>query len=203
MNYSLTESQRLFRIHTYWKFIILRNPLERLLSAFINKLSSPVSLNATVMDTFALHKHTILEQYHPEKLNLTVFGDNEVKLDFETYLRWIIDTPNYKLNEHFAPLTELAQPCRIRYNFYGNFKMYSSEMKAITEKLGVPHEWFFDKSSHKHGRETKNLMTAFYSVVSRSVKVKLIEDIWEDLEFYYLLYPEETGSHNKILGLTN
>ena len=183
--------------------MIIRNPLERLLSAFINKLSSPLDYDSSVMDTFALHKRSIMEQYHPEKLRqgITVGYKEKLQLDFETYLRWIIDTPNYKLNEHFAPTIELAQPCRIRYNFYGNFKIYSSDMKAIIEKIGAPQEWFRDQSAHKHGRETKNSMVKFYSQVSREVKLQLIEDISEDLEFYYTLFPEEAGSHIDILGL--
>lgn len=202
LNYSLTENQRLYKIQNYWKFIILRNPLERLLSAFINKLSSPLDFSSSNMDTFELHKHSIMEQYHPKLMKNRHSGE-DVLLDFETYLRWIIDTPNYKLNEHFAPIVDLAQPCRIKYHFYGNFKMYSSDMKLIMAKVGAPREWFIDKSSHKHGRETKDLMIPFYSLVSQEVKQRLLKNIRKDLEFYYTLFPEKTGSHNHILGLIN
>ena len=202
LNYSLTESERLHKLQNYWKFIIIRNPLERLLSAFINKLSSPIDFNSSNMDTFELHKRTIMEKYQLDKIKKSLKnGITTLHLDFETYLKWIVDTPNYKLNEHFAPIVDLSQPCRIRYNFYGNFKMYSSDMKAITARLHVPHEWFVDKSSHKHGRDTKDLMVPFYSVVSNETKQRLVKDIWRDLDFYYSLYPEETGSHNQILGL--
>ena len=200
LNCSLTESQRLYKIRNYWKFIILRNPLERLLSAFINKLSSPLNLSTTFMDTFELHKRAIMEKYHPVKLRQAT-ANEKLQLDFETYLRWIIDTPNHKLNEHFAPIIELAQPCRIRYNFYGNFKMYSSDMKAIIARLGVPRDWFLDKSAHKHGRETKILMNEFYANISAEVKQLLIEDLSEELEFYYTIFPEEKGSHTHILRI--
>ena len=203
LNYSLTDSQRLYKIQNYWKFVILRNPLERLLSAFLNKLSSPLELTSSVWDTFELHKHRIMEIYHPNKLKMFTsrLFSGELRLDFETFLRWIIDTPNYRLNEHFAPIVELSQPCRVRYHFYGNFKIYSSDMQLITERLGVPHKYFVDKSSHKPGRETRELMEPFYSQVSRDVKLRLLQNIAEDIAFYYTLFPEERDTHWDILGL--
>ena len=184
--------------------MIVRNPLERLLSAFINKLSSPLKNSSKVMDIFELHKRSIMEKYHPERLKQYVSGGQKEKLqlNFETYLQWIIDTPNHKLNEHFAPIVELAQPCRIRYHFYGNFKIYASDMKAIIAKLGAPQEWYINKSSHKQGTETNDKMITFYSTVSRRVKEQLIQDFSDDLEFYYTLYPEEKDSMNAILGLS-
>lgn len=204
LNYSLTESQRLNKIKNYWKFMIVRNPLERLLSAFINKLSSPLKKSSKTLSTFELHKRSIMEKYHPEKLKQWVEGDEveTVRLDFETYLQWIIDTPNQKLNEHFAPIVELAQPCRIRYHFYGNFKLYASDMTAIIAKLGVPQEWYINKSNHKEGRETSDKMVTFYSTVRREVKEQLIQAFSDDLEFYFTLYPEEKDSTTEVLGLS-
>ena len=205
MNYSLTESQRLHKISNYWKFLILRNPLERLLSAFINKLSSPLNSNTKlkIMDAFELHKRRIMEKYHPEKLEGWAAGGQkeELRLDFETFLQWIIDTPSYKLNEHFAPIIDLAQPCRIKYDFYGNFKLYSSDMKSIIARLGVPQEWYINRGRHKQGRETSVKMLPFYSTVSREVKEQLIQAVSEDLEFYFTLFPEEMGNLKEILGL--
>ena len=181
--------------------MIVRNPLERLLSAFINKLSSPLKNNIEVIDTFELHKRSIMEKYHPEKLKQWIDSGQmeKIQLDFETYLQWIIDTPNHKLNEHFAPIIELAQPCRIRYHFYGNFKMYASDMEAIIAKLGAPKDWYINRSNHKQGKETSDKMIPFYSTVRREVKEKLIQDFSDELEFYYTLYPEEKDSMDAIL----
>ncbi len=141
-----------------------------------------------------------MEKYHPDRLTKWRYGGRKeiLQVDFESYLQWIIDTPNYKLNEHFAPIIELAQPCRVKYHFYGNFKTYSSDMKAIIARLGIPQDWFIDKSYHKTGQETSDKMTLFYSTVRREVKEQLIQDFSDELEFYYTLFPEEKGSHSKI-----
>ena len=79
--------------------------------------------------------------------------------------------------------------------------MYSSDMKEIIARLGALEEWYVNKSSHNEGRETSNKMIPFYSTVRREVKEKLIQDFANELEFYYVLFPEEKGDMNEILGL--
>ena len=181
--------------------MIVRNPLERHLSAFNNKLSSSLEYNSTSL--FDQLKRSMWERYHPVKLKEWISNGckGKLRLDFATYLRWITDTPNHRLNEHFAPTVYLAQPCRIRYNFYGNFKNYSSDIKAVIARLGAPQDWYRDQSSHTDGIETRDMMVPAYSRVRREVKERLIKGISEDLEFYYTLFPEEEGSHVDILGL--
>ena len=79
--------------------------------------------------------------------------------------------------------------------------MYSTDMKAVVERLDAPQEWYRDKSYYEVGKATKDKMVSSYSRVSKKVKELLIQDISEDLEFYYTLFPEEAGSHIDILGL--
>ena len=42
-------------------------------------------------------------------------------------------------------------------------------------------------------------MNDFYSTVRRKVKEQLFKDFSEELDFYYSLFPEETGSHLQFL----
>ena len=99
LNKSLTETQRLNKIQNYWKFMIVRNPLERHLSVFNNKLSSSLECNSTSL--FDQLKRSMWERYHPVKLKEWISNGCKGKLllDFATYLRWITDTPNHRLNE--------------------------------------------------------------------------------------------------------
>ena len=117
-----------------------------------------------------------MRKYRTERLKRWKKGgmNETVQVDFEAYLQWVIDTPNHRLNEHFAPIIELAQPCRVKYHFYGNFETYSSDVKTIISRLGTPQEWFVNRTSHEKGEETSNKMIPFYSTVRRDVKEKLI-----------------------------
>ena len=197
----LTDSERLYKLKNYWKFMIVRNPLERLLSAFLNKLSHPIPKQGT-LNEFQRTAQNILKTYNLDLYRVwssaSKLNTQPISLDFESYLKWIIHTANYTLNEHFAPLVVLAQPCRVKYNFYGNFKSFLSDMNDVMEKLHAPKEYFIHRQS---AQSTQDLMIEKYSVVSKEVKQQLVRHIYEDLDFYYSLYPEEADSHNYILGL--
>ena len=206
LNTTLTDSKRLKKIKNYWKFVIVRNPLERLLSAYLNKLSKPVNTSLNHHDHFEMQKLSILLEYKPQMVkewlvNASQNQTGNLSVDFETYIRWIIDMPNDKLNEHYAPMIAITQPCRIRYNFYGNFKMYSSEVQQIAKKLDVPLEYFHDQPYHANDTSTDDLLLPFYSLVSPELKRVLFYEFYKELEFYYSLYPEERFTHFELLGV--
>ena len=181
----LNESQRLEMMQNYLKVIILRNPLERLVSAFRDKILAPRRVHELAW------RISIVQKYRKKEV------------DFQTYIRWIVDTPNEYLNEHFAPMTLLSQPCRVRYHYYGNFKRLSSEMKMIADKLGVPHEYFHDHSRMHYtaDNKTSSVLRHYYSNVTTKLKKALFRDFYKELDFYYRLFPEEKETLIELLGI--
>ena len=112
-----------------------------------------------------------------------------------------MDTPNKELNEHFAPMIELMQPCRVRYNFYGNFKTLSNDMKMITDKLNVSNEYFHEgRKDYTSTNVTSALVEEYYSTVSSKVKKALYKDFYKELDFYFHLFPEERERSIKLLN---
>lgn len=206
MNASLSDEERILKIMSYWKVIILRNPLERLVSAFRDKLEHPLDISAIYRQTFEMIPRSIIEKYQPKKFQdwMNSNGSFELGLDFETYIRWIVDTPNEKLNEHFAPMIHLSQPCRLRYNFYGNFNRMSSDIQLILERLKVPADYYYDRNYYAPGQGTAMLLQHYYSTVNPQLKKALFEDFYTELYFYYTLFPEESQTHTiyTLLGIT-
>ena len=203
LNKSLTDKKRIHRIKTYYKFMFVRNPLERLLSAFRDKMAKPLDFNIK-WDTFENHKKSVLRKYRPKDLKRwsQCRGNFTLKITFIEYIRWVIDSDNALLNEHFAPIIYDAYPCNIRYHFYGNFKMYSSDMAQVLKKLNVSAEYYWDQSEHKPGHETKDYLQYYYSQLSEDLKRRLLEDFYQEFDFYYHLYPEEKTSHVELLNVT-
>ena len=204
LNTSLTDEERLYKIKNYYKFIIVRNPLERLLSAFRNKIETPLHLAESDihLQYFEKLKHQILMKYRRVEFSRWLASGRHVpvQVTFSEYIRWIIDTDNDRLNEHFAPTISNSHPCRVKYNFYGNFKMYNTDIAGVAQKLGVPFEYFYNKSSHNPSTETRNFLESYYSQVDNKLKQQLLQSFSDELEFYYHLYPEERNCHVKLLG---
>lgn len=200
-NTTLSDKDRLHKINSYWKFIILRNPLERLVSAFRDKLEGPFTEKGHWF--FEPMKRSVMRRYYPKKLQQWIKSKRSfnISLDFQTYIRWIVDIPNYQLNEHFAPTSYISHPCKIQYHFYGNFKHISSEMHLVMNKFNIPDKYFYDKNYYKPGKETASYLQEYYANVSTELKAALFHDFYTELDFYYHLFPEDRESHMKLLGV--
>ena len=202
MKKSLTDKERIHKLRTYYKFMFVRNPLERLVSAYLNKLATPLNFKEQRQD-FENYKRLIVQKYRPKDFEMWLrgHGDIEERVSFSDYVRFIVDSSSGNLDDHFAPSIHASHPCKIRYHFYGNFKMYSSDMAQIMQKLNVSTEYYWDHSEHKPGHETKNYLQYYYSQLNEDCKHHLFEYFHQELDFYYHLYPEEKNSHVELLNI--
>lgn len=165
----------------------MRNPFHRLVSAYRDKI---IGLNL---------------KPHEREWSVSILKSyNKSVPDFESYLKWIINTPDRDLNEHFAPMVQLLEPCRVDYNYYGNFKDLSHEMSLIADKLHVSKRYFLDEDYYTDAvqNRTANFLDYYFSKVSTEVKSALFNHLKYELEFYYNLFPEERQSHKRYLGVT-
>ena len=204
LNSSLTDVERHHKVESYFKFVIIRNPLERLLSAFRDKIEKPLTFDEPVLSKFEKYKREILKQYRNRDLIvwLKQQGNFSLNVTFSEYIQWIVEFGNYpSTNEHFAPITTNSHPCRIKYNFYGNFKVYNSDMAKMSGALNVSFEYFYDKSWHDPATETKAVMESYYMQVEQQLKLQLFQYLTPELDFYYHLCPEERTSHVHVLQI--
>lgn len=177
LNKNLQDADRVERMKTYWKVAILRNPLERLVSAYRDKI---IGKNRKPHEQE--WSSEIMEMYNVSEVN------------FETYLQWIVDKPNKLLNEHFTPLFILTNPCIVRYSYYGNFKRLSEEMQLISERLRVHRRLFSDFDYHAPTNRTENVVADYFATASAAIKTRLFWDFCMEFDFYFSLFPEEIDS---------
>ena len=199
LNTTLTDDQRVTKIKNYFKFVLVRNPLERLVSAFRNKIEQP--LHFSKLDTFEMIRRHIIDKYRRGELNRweESNGTFKMQVNFTEYISWIVESENALLNEHFSPVIDNSHPCRIRYDFYGNFKLYDTDMAQIIAKLKCNPDYFRNNSARSPGHRTKDYLERYYTELSRDMKRQLFEDFYQELDFYYHLYPEERSSHVQLL----
>ena len=213
----LSDVQRRSKLKYYFKFVMLRNPLERLISAYCNKIEPPLefsdhdkspdplvhsvhSVKGVVY--FQTYRRLILSKYHPHLLREWAHsnGNYSLSVDFNTYVKWIIDTEDRDLNEHFSSILFNAAPCRVGYHLYLNFKNYSRDVRLLIQALNTRPEYFVDQKTLK--RKTHSKLPYYYSQLSDEMKRKLFVRMYKELDFYYHLYPEERWSYVDLLGIS-
>lgn len=202
LNNTLTLKDMQFRLENYYKFMIVRNPFERILSGYRNKIEP--RLRADKLNTFPDSiKRKILMQYRPNELLYWQKTSRKfnISVTFTEFVRYLIETSKMELNEHFAPSTDVCHPCFVKFDFYGNFKNYSHDATALVSHLKANPKFYRDKSLHTSSEQTVNYLSRYYAQLSQRDKVQLFGSWYDELLFYYALYPSEKHHHKHLLGI--
>ena len=201
LNNTLTNTQRAKMIASYYKFMIVRNPLERIVSGFRNKIEPP--LDRGKQDKFPhMVKKFILTRYRPAEFRLWQGSPTAtINVTFQEFVHYLIDVDSDDLNEHFRPSMDICHPCLLHYDFYGNFKNYSHDAAALIEKFKTNPKYYRDESLHTKQGQTFRFLDHYYSQLTHREKFKLLGAWYDELAFYYTLYPSEQPMHRALLGI--
>ena len=199
----LSETEQTTRLKHYFKFSFVRNPLERIVSGYRNKIAVPIN--------YANRNHwpdrilfQILKIYEKPKYKewfKTNFTSADFYPSFEGFIQYLTSAKLASLNEHFRPFMELCQPCSIKYNFVGNFYNLPDEAYRITTFLGIPRKFYLNRVEHP-STNTSSIVPLYYNTISIPLKLRLLQKLSQELLMYYQLYPAEAKRDLELLGLT-
>jgi hypothetical protein len=220
----LPDKEREWRLKEYRKFTLMRDPLERIVSGYNNKINHPLSKNQSVFPEFV--KYDILKRFSPQSIQEYEASNRraEVIPTFEDFLQYLAAADQDMLNEHFKSFMKLCHPCYVDYHFYGNFKLLPDEAFTMMDHFNIPREYYPLAVSHP-GLSTSNLLPLYYSnmtpqqkvvyarelaashhasmpqfphkILSEQLYSTIVSTFLDDLELYYALYPEEKRKHNE------
>ena len=164
--------------------------MERLLSAYRNKLETP--LNYTLRKKFPDRlKAYILKLYEKDSLVHWIASKNysrDIHPSFSAFLQFMVRYPMESYNEHFTPFVNLCFPCAINYDVLINLKSMDYDVYAIMKYLGIPESYYPPVAKHV---PTSNLLETYFGSVSDIVKTKIHGVLDQELGFYYRMHPEE------------
>ena len=193
-----------FVLRRYFKFMMVRNPLHRLVSGYRSKVQRyPLTgLNDSKPHYNFLRKAIYLSR-HPKEYSeyLKKRGRTEINITFSDFIDYWLEQPDeIKFDDHFSSTLRLCQPCRARFNFYGNFKNFEEDAQVLVERINTRAE-FVRAGYHSEADTTETLSPSYYAQLTHAQKLAVLKQVELDLDFYYHLFPEERGTHNDILGL--
>jgi hypothetical protein len=198
---SLTRRKKLFVIKKYYKFMMYRNPVERLFSAYRSKIQRfPLHGLSHDKPHYNWLKMKIFEYKHREHHQQwkVAGGSEEVNITFSDFIDYWLHTGGLTFDEHFQPIYDLCQPCQVRYSYYGNFKTFSDDADVLIEHLGS-NSSLLREGYYTQGESTSDVAPLHYKTLSSQQKKLIISRLALDLSFYYTIFPSEINSHKVIM----
>jgi len=166
------------RLTTYYSFLFVRNPFDRLLSAYRNKFLQPDN------DSFRrAYGEGIYKIARPSNSSWTINDTFDITFDeFVTYVINIYDR-NFYMNEHWQGMSLLCQPCSIKYDFIGKMDTLIEDSNIVLDDLDVNKAIRF-KTDNEYKVSIKDIAKEFYSTVSNEKIAKIYEVYRDDFEAF-------------------
>ena len=145
--YDLTTAK--WMLKSYYKFLFVRDPFERLLSAYRDKMANPGN-----------------QHYRPKANNiLKFFRSNLTVPTFTMFLKSLVHTPPRMYDIHWRPYDVMCNPCHVNYDVIGKLETLESDVGCVTSQLNMT-SWFPLPGS---ARSTFDLVGAYFRSVPETV----------------------------------
>uniref|UniRef100_G3UF38 Carbohydrate sulfotransferase n=1 Tax=Loxodonta africana TaxID=9785 RepID=G3UF38_LOXAF len=116
-----------YRLQHYFKFLFVRDPLERLLSAYRNKFGE-------IREYQQRYGAEIVRRYRAGA-GPSPAGDD---VTFPEFLQYLVDEDPEHMNEHWMPVYHLCQPCAVHYDFVGSYERLEADANQVLEWVRAP-----------------------------------------------------------------
>ena len=169
----------------YFKFLFIRNPKERLVSAYRNKIEHPNTENPSEITIWDDIRGVILQRHRNRTNSMTL----PPYPTFSEFVRFLGVSDPADMNEHYKAMTALCQPCSVRYDYVGNFATLRRDANRILDFLNINTSWFWDRGKH-FSNPTHNYVDTYFSQLTTE-DIKLIEKVLliDDIQLYEHLFP--------------
>ncbi|XP_032223130.1 carbohydrate sulfotransferase 14 isoform X2 [Nematostella vectensis] len=170
------------RLDTYFKFVFVREPLSRLLSAYKNKLQNSTAIPGNGFVKRYVNEMTKHRRKHnSEKLSITL----------SDFFLHISKTKAAKLNDHWMPFKDLCQPCAMNYDFVGSLENIEQDSQKVFRLLNIQDKVVYPTRQHYYDDpETGNrLNDKLLSTVPRKLVQKALRKFERDYVLFSYPYP--------------
>lgn len=152
---SYSDHEISYRLKNYFKFMFVRHPLDRLLSAFRNKFEEHFKTFEAKYGVQIVRNFRPNPPAHPK-------GDD---VTFAEFLAYVASTSNNLLNEHWSSYIDLCQPCFVDYDYVGHFEFLEEDASFLLATLKL------DKFVHYPQKQK------YYNILSEEEKGTYLQSV--------------------------
>ena len=182
-NKKYSMQQREYMLKNYFKFLIVRDPFERLVSAYRNKLQKKAN---TYFHRILAKK--IVKKYRFNYDKKVETGDD---VTFLEYSRYLIDTEPWRVNEHWMTYERLCRPCEVNYDFIGSIETIDRDVSHVMKQVQANEtKYYMIRMKGQPLVKTKYSTAAFLKELPRSYFEQLLAIFKRDHELFGFKVPE-------------
>uniref|UniRef100_A0A803K7K9 Carbohydrate sulfotransferase n=1 Tax=Xenopus tropicalis TaxID=8364 RepID=A0A803K7K9_XENTR len=153
------------RLNSYFKFFIVRDPFERLISAFKDKFVHNPRFEPWYKHDIA---PAIIRKYRKDR------RESRGGLQFQDFVRYLGD-PNHRFLDlqfgdhiiHWITYVELCAPCEINYNVIGHHETLEDDAPYILREAGIDHLVSYPTIPPGITKYNKSKVENYFSKVSK------------------------------------
>lgn len=168
------------RLQSYTKVLFVREPFERLVSAFRDKFESPNSYYHPVFG------RAIISRYRTNATRTALRTGTGVT--FREFVRYLLDVRRpVGLDIHWEPVTQLCSPCRLRYDFIGKFESLKEDASFLLRHIGAPDNLTFPDLKDRNPlseRTSSSITWSYFSQLNPTERQKVFDFFYMD----YLMF---------------
>lgn len=165
------------RLETYTKIMFVREPLERMVSAYRDKFENPNNYY------HSLFGKPIISKYRANPSWAALKTGNGVT--FKEFVQYLLDVHRpVGMDIHWEQVNQLCNPCLIQYDFIGKFENMEKESNIVLRLTGAPPNVTLPSFKDRNPtdiRTSMQLTQKYFSQVSRLEKQRVYD-------FYYMDY---------------
>ncbi|KAI4890007.1 hypothetical protein NFI96_010866 [Prochilodus magdalenae] len=175
------------RLQHYFKFMFVREPMARLLSAYRNKFGEIEAYQRK-------YGAEIVRRYRKghTKGGKKIAGDD---VTFTEFVRYLLDEDAERMNEHWMPIHNLCQPCVMEYNFIGSYERLESDAAYVLERVGAPSHVHFPERQTWYKPVTKETLHYYLCSVPQKLLRDLLQKYILDFSFFGYSLPNITTEY--------
>lgn len=174
---SFNHQEIMHRLETYTKIMFVREPLERMVSAYRDKFENPNNYYHSLFGKPIISKYRANPSSEALKTGSGVI--------FKEFVRYLLDVHRpVGMDIHWEQMNQLCNPCLINYDFIGKFENMNEESNFVLRLTGAPPNVTLPSFKDRNPTDTRTSMQLtqkYFSQVGMLEKQRVYD-------FYYMDY---------------
>lgn len=179
--YSKQEAKQL--LEKYYTFLFVREPLERILSAYKNKF---VEKNRYYPGVFGTG---IIKRFRPNATKQALQTGSDVT--FPEFTNYLVNLPSSAGDVHWLSYDSLCSPCSIDHDFIGRYEDLAEEAPYLVKKAGIDDRVSFPPFRKSN---TTGKLLQYYSQIPKTRIIQLAKRYESDYEMFGYPFPGKLES---------